>query len=68
MTGNWEMRLNDIALSKENPAQFIADISHTTGRTEVIKGFKSKVDKPFSAVLYIDRKDRTVKFNFQKNT
>lgn len=30
MTGNWEMRLNDIALGKEHPAQFIADISQTT--------------------------------------
>ena len=30
MTGNWEMRLNNIALGKENPAQFIADISQTT--------------------------------------
>ena len=40
----------------------------TKGRTGVIKGFKSKVGKPFSAALYIDQSDRTVKFDFQKNT
>ena len=30
MTGNWEMRLNNIALGREDPAQFVADISQTT--------------------------------------
>lgn len=40
----------------------------TKGHTGVIKGFKSKAGKPFSAVLYIDQTDRTVKFEFQKNT
>ncbi len=40
----------------------------TKGRTGVIKGFKSKAGKSFSAVLYIDQTDRTVKFDFQKNT
>ena len=40
----------------------------TKGRTGVIKGFKSKAGKSFSAVLYIDQIDRTVKFDFQKNT
>ena len=37
----------------------------TKGRTGLIKGFKSKVGKTFSAVLYIDKTDRTVKFDFQ---
>ena len=40
----------------------------TKGRTGVIKGFRSKAGKPFSAALYIDQSDRTVKFDFQKNT
>ena len=40
----------------------------TKGRTGVIKGFRSKAGKPFSAALYIDRSDRTVKFDFQKTT
>lgn len=40
----------------------------TKGRTGVIKGFRSKASKPFSAALYIDQSDRTVKFDFQKNT
>ena len=39
----------------------------TKGRTGVIKGFKSKAGKSFSAALYIDQEDRTVKFDFQKN-
>lgn len=38
------------------------------GRTGIIKGFKSKAGKPFSAALYIDQSDRTVKFDFQQNT
>ena len=38
----------------------------TKGKTGVIKGFRSKAGKPFSAVLYIDQTDRTVKFDFQK--
>ncbi len=37
----------------------------TKGRTGLIKGFRSKTGKPFSAVLYIDRSERTVKFEFQ---
>ena len=37
----------------------------TKGRTGLIKGFRSKAGKPFSAVLYIDKTDRTVKFEFQ---
>ena len=37
----------------------------TKGRTGLIKGFRSKAGKPFSAVLYIDNTDRTVKFEFQ---
>jgi DNA topoisomerase-3 len=40
----------------------------TKGRTGVIKGFRSKAGKSFSAALYIDQSDRTVKFDFQKNT
>lgn len=40
----------------------------TNGRTGVIKGFKSKAGKPFSAALYINQADRTVKFDFLKNT
>jgi DNA topoisomerase-3 len=40
----------------------------TKGHTDIIKGFKSKAGKPFSAALYIDQSDRTVKFDFQKNT
>lgn len=40
----------------------------TKGRTGVIKGFRSKAGKPFSAALYIDQSDRTVKFDFQNNT
>ena len=39
----------------------------TKGRTGVIKGFKSKAGKSFSAALYIDQTDRTVRFDFQKN-
>ena len=38
------------------------------GRTNVIKGFKSQTGKLFSAVLYIDQADRTVKFEFKNNT
>ena len=38
----------------------------TKGRTGLIKGFRSKAGKPFSAVLYIDQTDRTVKFEFAK--
>ncbi len=37
----------------------------TKGRTGLIKGFRSKVGKSFSAMLYIDKADRTVKFDFQ---
>jgi DNA topoisomerase-3 len=36
----------------------------TKGRTTLIKGFKSKAGKSFSAVLYLDRNDRQVKFDF----
>ena len=36
----------------------------TKGRTPLIKGFKSKAGKSFSAVLYLDRTDRQVKFDF----
>lgn len=45
--------------------------SHLTtyiGSTGVIKGFRSKAGKPFSATLYIDQNDRTVNFDFQNNT
>ncbi len=38
----------------------------TKGRTSFIKGFKSKAGKPFSAVLYLDKNDRQVKFDFPK--
>ena len=36
----------------------------TKGRTPCIKGFRSKAGKSFSAVLYIDQTDRTVRFEF----
>ncbi|MBR0483160.1 MAG: topoisomerase C-terminal repeat-containing protein, partial [Oscillospiraceae bacterium] len=36
----------------------------TKGRTTLIKGFKSKAGKSFSAVLYLDKNDRQVKFDF----
>ena len=36
----------------------------TKGRTPLIKGFKSKAGKSFSAVLYLDKNDRQVKFDF----
>ena len=36
----------------------------TKGRTPLIKGFRSKAGKSFSAVLYLDRTDRQIKFDF----
>ncbi|MEE5994295.1 MAG: DNA topoisomerase [Oscillospiraceae bacterium] len=36
----------------------------TKGQTPLIKGFKSKAGKSFSAMLYLDKADRQIKFNF----
>lgn len=56
----------DICKKRLTAAQVTALL--TKGRTGIIKGFRSKAGKPFSAALYIDQADRTVKFDFQKNT
>ncbi len=53
---------SEICKKKLTVSQILAIL--TKGRTTLIKGFKSKAGKSFSAVLYLDKNDRQVKFDF----